>query len=458
VSNDNPALFTVQPAIAPNGNLTFTLNSLALGSANVTVLLHDDGGTANGGVDTSAPQTFVINIVPVNHAPSFTKGASQLVNNYAGAQTVANWATSISPGPANESGQALNFIVSNDNASLFTVQPTVSANGTLTYTPATGHYGVANVSVALHDNGGTANGGKDTSATQMIAITVNNPPLVSITSPVNGNIFLYPSPVTVTASAFDLDGVVTNVTFLCGGVAIGQGAPSDNNVYTLLWTNAPASNCVITATATDNYGASTTSLPVTIQLGNPVVAYSTSMSFSPGLYAWVQKIAVTNPTVSTVESITLTITNLQPAGAVVLGATGTNGLGQPYFVFNSTVPPVSTVSNYATIYYQSVTAPVVGFSTTASLAAGPGFSVNGNNVVGATRHQFQSDGSFLLNFLSAANKTYYVQYSSDLMTWFTSPVALRGTGSQMQWVDAGPSATTSAPRTVPYRYYRIVAP
>ena len=65
---------------------------------------HDNGGTANGGVDTSArSQTFTITVNPVNDAPSFTKGADQTVNEDAGAQSVAGWATAISGGPANES-------------------------------------------------------------------------------------------------------------------------------------------------------------------------------------------------------------------------------------------------------------------------------------------------------------------------------------------------------------------
>ena len=55
--------------------------------------IHDDGGTANGGVDTSAAQTFIINVTAVNDAPSFTKGADQTVLEDAGAQSVPAWAT-----------------------------------------------------------------------------------------------------------------------------------------------------------------------------------------------------------------------------------------------------------------------------------------------------------------------------------------------------------------------------
>ena len=77
---------------------------------------------------------------------------------------MSGWATAISAGPANESGQTVNFIVSNNNNALFSAQPAVSLTGTLTYTPAANANGSATVSVQVHDNGGTANGGVDTSA------------------------------------------------------------------------------------------------------------------------------------------------------------------------------------------------------------------------------------------------------------------------------------------------------
>ena len=60
-------------------------------------MLQDNGGTANGGVDTSAPQTFVINVTAVNDAPSFTAGPDQSVNEDAGARIVSKLATALSP-------------------------------------------------------------------------------------------------------------------------------------------------------------------------------------------------------------------------------------------------------------------------------------------------------------------------------------------------------------------------
>ncbi len=116
----------MQPAVSANGTLTYTPAANANGIATVTVQLHDNGGTANGGVDTSAAQTFTISVTAVNDAPSFIKGANQTVLEDAGARTVTGWATAISAGAANEAGQALNFIVSNNNNALFSAQPAIA--------------------------------------------------------------------------------------------------------------------------------------------------------------------------------------------------------------------------------------------------------------------------------------------------------------------------------------------
>ena len=180
VSNNNNALFAAQPSVASNGTLTYTPAANANGSATVTISISDNGGTLNGGVDTSAAQTFTINVTPVNDVPSFTKGGNQTVAEDSGLQTVAGWATAISVGPANEAGQTVTFNVSNDNNALFSGQPAVASNGTLTYTPAANANGLATVSVSISDNGGILNGGVDTSAVQTFTITVtavNDPPV-----------------------------------------------------------------------------------------------------------------------------------------------------------------------------------------------------------------------------------------------------------------------------------------
>ena len=137
-----------------------------------------DTGDGSSPALTSAEATVSITVNAVNDAPSFTKGPDQTVNG-AVAQTVPGWATNISAGPPDEVGQTLTFLVSNNNNAIFSVQPSISPSGTLTYTPAYGFDGTATVTVQLQDNGGVALGGVDTSAPQTFTITVhalNNPP------------------------------------------------------------------------------------------------------------------------------------------------------------------------------------------------------------------------------------------------------------------------------------------
>jgi hypothetical protein len=138
----------------------------------------NDGVTTDDFTYTLSPgsstATVSVTVTCVNDAPSFDLPASpdQSAPADGGAQTVTGFATNISAGPANESGQVLTFNVSNDDNTLFSVQPAIDpATGNLTYTPS-GTPGSATVSVYLSDDGGTANGGDDTSDTQTFQITI----------------------------------------------------------------------------------------------------------------------------------------------------------------------------------------------------------------------------------------------------------------------------------------------
>src|SRR5438874_1911709 len=83
-------------------------------------------------------------------------------------QTVSGWAQAISAVPADEGGRVLYFLVVHTCAPLISAQPAIDATGKLTFTPAPDANGMATVTVRLHDDGGTANGGVDTSAAQTL--------------------------------------------------------------------------------------------------------------------------------------------------------------------------------------------------------------------------------------------------------------------------------------------------
>ncbi|MBX3466323.1 MAG: VCBS repeat-containing protein [Planctomycetes bacterium] len=118
-----------------------------------------------------------------NVAPSFTRGPDQVVTPGAGPQVVAGWATSISPGPASEAWQRVTFEVTASPAALFSSQPAVDRDGTLTFTPVASGTGTATVTVVARDDGGTAGGGVDASAPQTFTIALRSAPAITFDRP-----------------------------------------------------------------------------------------------------------------------------------------------------------------------------------------------------------------------------------------------------------------------------------
>lgn len=164
-----------------NGTLTFNENGSFTYTPDANFFGTDSFAyEANDGQTDSNTATVNITVNPVNDAPSFSKGPDQAVSEDSGTQTVPDWATNISKGPANESGQSVSFLVTNDNNALFSSQPAVSPDGTLTFTPAADQSGTATVSIKIKDDGGTESGGDDESNSQSFTIFVtplNDPPV-----------------------------------------------------------------------------------------------------------------------------------------------------------------------------------------------------------------------------------------------------------------------------------------
>jgi hypothetical protein len=104
-------------------------------------------------------------------------------------------------------------------------------------------------------------------ATNSIALIVNAPPTVTLTSPTNGAIFAAPATVAIEASAADTDGTISQVQFFTNSapLLIDTTAP-----YQATAANLPAGTYNLLAVATDNRNASATSSVATISVVNPV--------------------------------------------------------------------------------------------------------------------------------------------------------------------------------------------
>ena len=89
----------------------------------------------------------------------------------------------------------------------------------------------------------------------------NQAPTVSITAPVSGATFTAGANITVSANAADSDGSVAKVEFFRGTTSLGIDTSAP---YSLVWSGATAGNYSLTAVATDNLGAATTSSAVAV--------------------------------------------------------------------------------------------------------------------------------------------------------------------------------------------------
>jgi hypothetical protein len=107
-------------------------------------------------------------------------------------------------------------------------------------------------------------GGVTTSAASTITVSAGNiAPTASITSPADGVVFAWKPTITVTATASDPDGNVTKVEFRDGTILLGQDTSAP---YSFTWKNVPPGSHVLTARATDNTGAATTSSSIRISV------------------------------------------------------------------------------------------------------------------------------------------------------------------------------------------------
>lgn len=93
----------------------------------------------------------------------------------------------------------------------------------------------------------------------------NTAPAVALTSPADNSSFGTPGSITITATASDANGSVSKVDFYNGSTLIGTSSTSP---YSFTWTGVTEGHYAITAKATDNSGASTTSAAVNVKV-NP---------------------------------------------------------------------------------------------------------------------------------------------------------------------------------------------
>ncbi len=236
------------------GNFVFNWANVPAGSYSLTATATDNDGATT----TTPPISVFVNAAPTASWTAPTDGQTAMapasvmltVNATDSDGSIArvdfyNGTTLIATTQSGQAGQSGNN---------YSANWTNIAGGTYTLN-----------AIATDNNGATTSAGN-------VTIIVNTAPTISITSPTNNSQINAGTDIAISATASDSDGTIGQVDFyqgsgasaiLIGSVQTGQ-AGNSGNTYTFSWANVVSGSYSITAVATDNQNASTTSQAVTV--------------------------------------------------------------------------------------------------------------------------------------------------------------------------------------------------
>ena len=313
------------------------------------------------------------------------------------------------------------------------------------------------------DDGGTytveVTGACGNAAATSAALTINLPPTVAITYPTNNAVFVVPAMFTVLAGASDPDGVVTNVEFFQSTNNVDFVKIGETNVapYFLIVTNAVTNRYTFLARATDNLGATGTSAPVSVSLiDRPPLTLLGGVTFNPqsGLFHLTN--VVFNPTYSIFDAVRVYIYGISNP-IVVANATGiTNGI--PYVQSAGPILPGSAWTNTIKFFVPlGAVTPNPKLVTELVMPTTPIATVTNGTGLHIARGSMLRDRTFMVEFVTATNRQYYLQFSRDLKNWTTVQPPIPGNGTTIQWIDAGPPETESLPVLANQRFYKVIS-
>jgi plastocyanin len=242
VTSDDNSAFDSGARSAPSG-YSFTFS--AAGSYPYYCQVHSLPGRTG--------QNGNVNVQSANNAPtvSITLPASNAIYLYSPTNITVN-------ATANDSDGSVSSVV---------IQ--LDGNNRATLTQAPFNTVLSNVGAGAHTITAIATDNVGAQTTTSVNIVVNSQPSASVTAPQNNSVIATTSNITITATGSDSDGTLSQLQIFSNGNLLGTSgtspfslsfAPPTNGIYTL------------TATATDNRGASTSSAiqinATTISLGS----------------------------------------------------------------------------------------------------------------------------------------------------------------------------------------------
>ena len=232
---------------------TYTWNNVAPGNYTITAVATDNA---------SAKTTSTIVTITVNAYPEVSITSPVSGSNFT---APANITIAAKASDSDGSIASVEFFNGENSLSVLTSAP-------WSFSWSDVPEGTYTITAAATDN----NNAKTISAP--VTITVNQPPYVSIINPVNGSVFTAPATISISADATDTDGLVSKVEFFNGTTKLGERT---SKPWTYTWNNVAHGYYTITAVATDNASAKTTSEAVTFRVNAyPEISISSPLSGS----------------------------------------------------------------------------------------------------------------------------------------------------------------------------------
>jgi hypothetical protein len=358
---------TVSSCESSRTTLAVTINALPTISAGTAVAIcagKTASLTASGGIsynwNTGATSTS-ITVVPTTTTTYFVTGS-----NAGGCSTTGSVVVTVNSIPAAPT------VVTPVNYTLNTTATALTATGSnlLWYNAATAGTVYPSTPIPVTTVSGTTNyyvsqtvnACESPRAILAVIVSANIPPTISITAPANNANYTAPAAISLKATAVDADGTITSVKYYNGTTLLTTITASP---YNYAWSAVPAGTYSITAVATDNSGATTTSSIITI-----IVYSQQSIALSAG---WNIISFNTQPADSTIATV------FAAFGSNLLTIKNQDGFYDPSQpAINNSLLKIEQGKGYMVDVKASQTLSVIGIATTnCSIALKTGWNLVG---------------------------------------------------------------------------------
>ena len=253
-------------------------------------------------------------------------------------------------------------------------------------------------------------------------------------------------------------------TFTNGSLVLSMAALAGGGSAAFRVTIQPTNAGIVTLSANvsaaglidSNPDNDTTATDITVgsflagQLAPGVIS---TQNYDPQTGLMTQIIGLTNIGTTEISSARVFVAGLTNQ---LFNAAGTNN-GNPFVVYAGTLRPNQS-TNLVLEYFIPTRLPITNPALTATEMPTVNLSAPSGTPFEITSVRNLPSGSLLIEFPSVPGRSYTVLYSDN--AGFTNALAAQppivAPADRVQWIDAGPPKTLSAPASVTSRYYRVL--